>query len=92
MEEQEFRLGPITPEPKDFQPTQTVMDKQYIYRLDVNIMVCKRTPLHWNNAEPSGFFQIISPEQTDIVTELEAQEVLDDLPSKKRGFLGRRKD
>jgi hypothetical protein len=58
--DQGFSLGGLVPEPAAFQPTDIFTDRHYIYKVDWQLNVCKRTPLFWNMNEPSGYFEILN--------------------------------
>ena len=99
--DQGFSLGAIVPEPTDFHPTDIFTDRKYIYKIDWQLNVCKRSPLYWNMNEPSGYFALILPEpefQQDQEQSLDSGEAsfLDDVelvapPEEKKKRRGLRK-
>ena len=56
-----WRIGPLTKAPADFKPTETATDQNYLYQLDFTNQILRRSPLHWDSPQPSGFYRLLTP-------------------------------
>ena len=57
-----WKVGQLTREPTEFKPTATKTDLNYLYQVDYTAGIAKRSPLHWNSAEPTGYYRLELPQ------------------------------
>lgn len=54
-----WQLGRLVAEPDTFNPSTSHAVGWYYFQFDISRGIVKRTPLHWDSAEPSGYFQLL---------------------------------